>query len=106
MDSLLNLLGKLPCLGPWPCLLYSNIGSWQDDGRRLVGYWIGRQYWGRGVATQALARFVARDPELPFAYRLQSGRPVADASHSSSSLARSSLMTALPASETQPVSLE
>ena len=31
-----------------------NIGCWEDDGRRLVGYWIGREFWGRGLATQAL----------------------------------------------------
>jgi RimJ/RimL family protein N-acetyltransferase len=35
-----------------------NIGSWQDSGQQLLGYWIGRECWGRGVATQALARFV------------------------------------------------
>jgi RimJ/RimL family protein N-acetyltransferase len=35
-----------------------NIGSWQDGGQRLIGYWIGREYWGRGVATQALALFL------------------------------------------------
>lgn len=31
-----------------------NIGSWPDEGVQLVGYWIGREWWGRGVATQAL----------------------------------------------------
>ena len=30
-----------------------NIGCWEDDGRRLVGYWIGREFWGRGLATDA-----------------------------------------------------
>jgi RimJ/RimL family protein N-acetyltransferase len=35
-----------------------NVSSWQDGGQRLIGYWIGREYWGRGVATQALALFV------------------------------------------------
>jgi RimJ/RimL family protein N-acetyltransferase len=35
-----------------------NIGSWHQDGQRLLGYWIGREHWGRGIATQALARFV------------------------------------------------
>jgi RimJ/RimL family protein N-acetyltransferase len=35
-----------------------NIGSWRQDGQQLLGYWIGREYWGRGVATQALARFL------------------------------------------------
>jgi RimJ/RimL family protein N-acetyltransferase len=34
------------------------IGCWEDDGRRLVGYWIGREFWGRGLATQALAELL------------------------------------------------
>ena len=34
------------------------IGSWQQDGVRLVGYWIGKESWGKGVATEALARFL------------------------------------------------
>ena len=32
-----------------------NIGCWKADGRRFVGYWIGRAFWGRGLATEALA---------------------------------------------------
>ena len=28
-----------------------NIGSWEQDGRQLVGYWLGREFWGRGLAT-------------------------------------------------------
>jgi len=35
-----------------------NLGSWEQDGRRLVGYWIGREFWGKGIATRALAEFV------------------------------------------------
>lgn len=36
-----------------------NIGSWDQDGKRLVGFWIGRAYWRRGIATAALAEFIA-----------------------------------------------
>jgi RimJ/RimL family protein N-acetyltransferase len=36
-----------------------NIGCWTDGDRRLVGYWIGREFWGRGVATRAVAELVA-----------------------------------------------
>ncbi len=39
-------------------LVAGNLGSWQDDGQQLVGYWVGRESWGRGVATQALELFV------------------------------------------------
>ena len=35
-----------------------NIGCWEDNGRRLVGYWIGREFWGRGLATRALAELL------------------------------------------------
>jgi RimJ/RimL family protein N-acetyltransferase len=35
-----------------------NVVSWEQDGKRLVGYWIGRAYWGRGVATSALSQFI------------------------------------------------
>jgi RimJ/RimL family protein N-acetyltransferase len=35
-----------------------NIGSWSQEGMRLVGYWIGKEYWGNGVATQALFAFL------------------------------------------------
>lgn len=35
-----------------------NIGSWPQDGARLVGYWIGKEHWGRGIATRTLAAFL------------------------------------------------
>ena len=34
------------------------VASWEQDGRRLVGYWIGREYWGRNVARSALEAFL------------------------------------------------
>jgi RimJ/RimL family protein N-acetyltransferase len=36
-----------------------NVVSWEHEGTQLVGYWIGKAYWGRGVATAALAEFLA-----------------------------------------------
>jgi RimJ/RimL family protein N-acetyltransferase len=39
-----------------------NIGSWEQDGMRLVGYWVGRKFWGKGIATRALGELVV---ELP-----------------------------------------
>jgi RimJ/RimL family protein N-acetyltransferase len=39
-----------------------NIGSWEQDGLQLVGYWLGREFWGRGLATAALAE-LARELE-------------------------------------------
>jgi len=42
-----------------------NIGSWNAEGKRLVGYWIGREFWGRGVATAALSEFLREEPIRP-----------------------------------------
>ncbi|HYI23368.1 MAG TPA: GNAT family N-acetyltransferase [Candidatus Limnocylindrales bacterium] len=42
-----------------------NMLSWSSDGVRYVGYWIGREFWGRGVATEALGLFVREIPERP-----------------------------------------
>jgi len=32
-----------------------NIVSWEGSGEWEVGYWIGKEYWGKGIATKALA---------------------------------------------------
>ena len=39
--------------------------SWQMDGVREVGYWIGKEFWGKGVASQALAEFLGLIVERP-----------------------------------------
>ncbi|WP_282702097.1 GNAT family N-acetyltransferase [Streptomyces sp. CC219B] len=36
-----------------------------EPGEREVTYWIDRAYWGRGIATAALAALVAEVPERP-----------------------------------------
>lgn len=40
-----------------------HIASFERDGQPEVTYWIGREYWGKGVATEALYRFL-RDVEV------------------------------------------
>ena len=42
-----------------------NIGSWPDEGRQFLGYWVGRELWGRGVATQALGLMLEEVPIRP-----------------------------------------
>jgi RimJ/RimL family protein N-acetyltransferase len=42
-----------------------SIGSWVQDDKRLIGYWIGRQHWGKGVATRALRQFIDLLGERP-----------------------------------------
>ena len=41
------------------------IASWGDSGEREVTYWIGRPYWGKGIATDALTAFLAVDRSRP-----------------------------------------
>jgi RimJ/RimL family protein N-acetyltransferase len=42
-----------------------NIGSWPQDGVRLVSYWLGKEHWGKGVATRALGAFLHLVTERP-----------------------------------------
>jgi RimJ/RimL family protein N-acetyltransferase len=42
-----------------------NLVSWWKSDRRFVGYWLGRKYWGRGVATEALKLFLALETTRP-----------------------------------------
>jgi RimJ/RimL family protein N-acetyltransferase len=42
-----------------------NVVCWQQDGQRLVGYWIGQDYWGKGVATQMLPKFLCHVADRP-----------------------------------------
>jgi RimJ/RimL family protein N-acetyltransferase len=46
------------------------IGSWGDPGEREVTYWIGRSYWGKGIATRALEAFLAVEPSRPLHARV------------------------------------
>lgn len=41
------------------------IGSWPQDGLRLIAYWIGREHWGRGIATRALTEFLVLESIRP-----------------------------------------
>ncbi len=42
-----------------------NVVSWSQEGKRLVGYWIGRDHWGRGVATAALSAYLKEETHRP-----------------------------------------
>jgi len=43
--------------------LLSFVAPW--SGQREVSYWIGREYWGQGVATKALTAFIELLPDRP-----------------------------------------
>ena len=42
-----------------------NIGCWEQQCKRLVGYWVGREFWGRGLATAAVSELAVEIPERP-----------------------------------------
>ncbi len=44
-----------------------NIGAWTDaeTRERLIGYWIGRDFWSRGIATSALSQFLEYERTRP-----------------------------------------
>ena len=48
------------------------IGSWGDPREREVTYWIGRSYWGKGIATCALDAFLTVDLSRPLHARVAS----------------------------------
>ncbi|HVF26403.1 MAG TPA: GNAT family N-acetyltransferase [Anaerolineales bacterium] len=35
-----------------------NIVGWESSGEWEVGYWIGKEFWGKGIATKALLLFL------------------------------------------------
>jgi RimJ/RimL family protein N-acetyltransferase len=35
-----------------------NVVCFDQLGEREVGYWLGKEYWGKGIATRALAEFL------------------------------------------------
>src|SRR5580765_3908466 len=49
----------------WNDRVAGYVSSWLQDERRLVAYWIGREYWGRGITCGPLADFRTHSPARP-----------------------------------------
>ncbi len=45
--------------------LAGSLFCFTREGRRVVGYWIDREFWGRGIATAALRQFLALETRRP-----------------------------------------
>ena len=41
------------------------VTSWNQEGNREVTYWIGREHWGKGIATHALIEFLELETARP-----------------------------------------
>jgi RimJ/RimL family protein N-acetyltransferase len=42
-----------------------NLVSWEQSGEAKVGYWLGKEYWGRGIASAALSQFLRQVTTRP-----------------------------------------
>lgn len=42
-----------------------HIVSWNSTDGREVGYWLGREFWGQGIATRALRLFLEEEATRP-----------------------------------------
>jgi len=42
----------------WNGQLAGTVGSFLGDGKPQITYWIGKEFWGNGIATQALAELL------------------------------------------------
>ena len=42
-----------------------NVLSFELSGEREVGYWLGQEFWGKGIATQALLQFLVQVQTRP-----------------------------------------
>ncbi|MEW2394576.1 GNAT family N-acetyltransferase [Streptomyces sp. NPDC046862] len=64
-----NILGDDTVLKQTVTVDDANAGGlvawWEDDGRRFLGYWLGRRYWGRGIGIRALALFLQQERHRP-----------------------------------------
>lgn len=57
----------------WEGQAAGNMVSFLMEGRREVGYWLGREFWGKGIATAALQLFLEEINERPlFAFTAHS----------------------------------
>jgi len=60
-----NVIRTVVCEGR----VAGNIVAWPQSGKTLVGYWLGREFWGQGIATQALRLLLDEVASRPlFAY--------------------------------------
>ncbi|MDO6618002.1 MULTISPECIES: GNAT family N-acetyltransferase [unclassified Shewanella] len=45
--------------------IVGSVVLWQSEQQWLLGYWLGRDYWGQGIGTNALRVFLAEQTQRP-----------------------------------------
>ena len=51
------------------------VGCFVNDGVPEVCYWLGREFWGKGIASRALAFYLAEDTRRPLTGRVAKRNP-------------------------------
>jgi RimJ/RimL family protein N-acetyltransferase len=41
-----------------------SVSSYEEEGKPEVTYWLGKEYWGKGIATGALREFLAKKNQI------------------------------------------
>ncbi|MGQ7786570.1 MULTISPECIES: GNAT family N-acetyltransferase [Actinomycetes] len=47
-----------------------SIAAFEDDGSREIMFWTDKQFWGRGITTEAVSKFLHDFPERPVRARV------------------------------------
>jgi RimJ/RimL family protein N-acetyltransferase len=42
-----------------------SLACFEMEGKFEIGYWIGREFWGRGIASESLKQFLGQMPKRP-----------------------------------------
>ena len=45
--------------------IVGSVSVFQSDGVNMLGYWIARPHWGKGIASLAVAEFLTLEPRRP-----------------------------------------
>lgn len=52
-----------------------SVATFYVENEREITYWIGREWWGRGIATEAVRQILALDPIRPMHGRAAADNP-------------------------------
>jgi RimJ/RimL family protein N-acetyltransferase len=47
-----------------------NLVRWEQSGEPRIGYWLGKEYWGQGIASEALSQFLVHVKVRPLYARV------------------------------------
>lgn len=67
-----NIIQTIVCNGQ----VVGSVSSYEEEGKPEVTYWLGKEFWGKGIATWALSTFLAQhNPTRPIYARVAKDNP-------------------------------